>query len=165
MVRSTLISILCILGLIVNAFAQSKAFTFQQAEEKGKSYQQLDKLYKSAIHADTAFAVFKTSTDQQKLYGAYTKLLQDLGRFLKQNNFQWERSTRCFNRIYLSADGKIDYFLYHFLPNKEDPNYQVSERKRQEFATLLDRFAQEYQFSLTANEPFAQCSPVVYSDK
>ncbi|RRB14042.1 hypothetical protein [Larkinella knui] len=161
MLKTTLTSVLCFFVLNFNSFGQSKARTFQEAEKMGKSYQHLDKLYKSAVHSNTALAVFKTGADQQKCYGAYTVLLQDPGRFLNQNNFQWERPTRCFNRIYISADGKIDYFVYHFLPNKEDPNYQVSEIKRQEFAKLLARFAQDYQFSVSANEPFAPCSPVV----
>ena len=36
--------------------------------------------------------------------------------------------------------------------------------KEKEFEQLLNLFAQEYTFSLKANENFAQCSPIKYTD-
>ena len=141
---------------------QNKAMTFEQAELEGTPYEQLDKLYKSAVHSDEQLAVFKSEQDQEKLRAAYAKLLEDLGAFLRKNNFAWEKPTRCFNRIYLNKNGTVDYFLYQFLPNKEKPADSLSEAKRVEFERLLNQFVKEYTFSATAKENFAQCSSVVY---
>jgi len=120
--------------------------------------QHLDSLYKSAVHTDVKLAVFKTKEDQAKLIKAYTQLLQDLGKFLKDNHFKWEVLTRGFNRIYLNANGKIDYFLYNFAKD------QLTSAKEKEFSRLLNLFVKDYQFALTAQEKFAQCSSVKYLD-
>jgi len=143
---------------VINAFGQDKALTFQEAEKRGISIQHLDSIYKSAIHDDVKLAVFKSAAEQEKLKAAYNRLLQDLGSFLKANNFRWENQTRCFNRIYLNADGNIDYFLINF------PKDQITTEKEKEFSRLLNLFIRDYKFALTANEKFAQCSPVKYSD-
>jgi len=143
---------------VLNAFGQSKALTFQEAAKSGIAMQHLDNIYKSAVHEDVKLAVFKTHAEQENFKAAYMKLLQDLGSFLKANNFKWENQTRCFNRIYLNADGSIDYFLYNF------PKNQITAKKEKEFTRLLNLFIRDYKFALTANEKFAQCSPVKYSD-
>jgi hypothetical protein len=148
------IALLCSAGCL----AQGKALTFDEAAQQGIPFQRLDSLYKSAVHDNASLAVFKTPDEQAKLMQAYTKLLQDLGAHLKANNFKWQNQPRGMNRIYLSPDGKIDYFLYHF------PAGQVTLEKEWEFARLLNRFIQNYRFAITAPEKFAQCSPVRYSD-
>ena len=153
--------IFCLAFLLVcslNLFGQHKALSFQEAEKIGIPMWHLDSLYKSAVHTDVKLAVFKTEEGQAKLIKAYTQLLQDLGRFLKDNNFKWEGPTKGFNRIYLNANGKIDYFLYNFSKD------QLSSTKEKEFYRLLNLFVKDYQFALTAQENFAQCSPVTYLD-
>lgn len=148
----------------VGMFSQSKAMTFDQAKIQGFPPENLDKLYKSAVHSDANLAVFKSEEEQEKLMMAYGKLLQDLGTFLRTNNYVWEKPARCFNRIYLNKNGTVDYFLYNFLPGTEKPEEVLSEAKRKEFERLLNLFVEEYRFSATANENFAQCSPVVYKN-
>ena len=142
--------------------AQSKVMTFEQAKLQGNPYEKLDTLYKSAVHSDVNLAVFKSEAEQEKLSAAYGKLLQDLGTFLRTHNFAWEKPQRCFNRIYINKNGTVDYFLYQFSANKEKPEESISEAKRAEFERLLNLFVKEYRFSATANENFAQCSPVIY---
>lgn len=142
--------------------AQNKAMTFNDAKLQGNAPEKLDTLYKGAIHTETIPGVFKTEAEQEQLIAAYTLLLQDLGAFLKKNNFIWEHPTRCFNRIYINKNGAIDYFLYNFYVNKEKPETNLSEAKIAEFDRLLNAFVKDYRFSLTANENFAQCSPVTY---
>jgi hypothetical protein len=142
-----------------NSFGQGKALTFQEAEKQGIPFHHLDSLYKSAIHSDENLAVFKTPDDQAKLQQAYVKLLKELGSFLKENNFKWETQTRGANRIYFKPDGRIDYFLFHFQDG------QLTSKKEKEFTVLLNRFIQDYKFSITAPEKFAQCSAVKYSDQ
>jgi hypothetical protein len=137
---------------------RQKALTFQEAEKQGKSYAYLDSLYKSAVHSDTSQAVFKTPEAQQILQKAYGAFLQDLGKFLKANNFKWEKLTKCFNRIYINSDGTVDYFLYNFSKD------QITEEKEREFERLLNIFLKDHKFPASAKEKFAQCSPVKYSD-
>lgn len=145
--------------------AQNKAMTFNAAKAQGNAPEQLDKVYKGAIHTETIPGVFKTESEQEQLIVAYTQLLQDLASFLKKNNFTWERPTRCFNRIYINKNGTIDYFLYNFYTNKEKPEENLLEVKSAEFDRLLNLFVKDYRFSVTANENFAQCSPVTYRDR
>jgi hypothetical protein len=99
------------LAACLHVFGQHQGLTFQDAEKQGISIKHLDGIYKSAVHSDTSLAVFKTETEQEALQQGYVKLLQDLGKFLSDNNFKWEKPTRCFNRIYFSAEGTIDYFF------------------------------------------------------
>lgn len=156
--RTLLITLAFTILATVNSSGQSKALTFQEAEKQGIPFQHLDSLYKSAIHSDVKLAVFKTPDEQVKLQQAYVKLLQDLGNFLKANNFKWEKQTRGANRIYLKPDGRIDYFLFHF------PGVQLTPEREKEFTQLLNQFIQDYKFAITAPEKFAQCSAVKYSD-
>jgi hypothetical protein len=150
---STLLTI-CLLSS-----GQHIGLTFQQAEKQGVSIGLLDSIYTSAVHADTSLAVFKTETEQEALQQAYGKLLQDLGKFLSVNNFKWEKPTKCFNRIYFSPNGTIDYFLFNFIGKSEN---KPSENIQLEFQRLLNIFISNYTFSLNAKKKFAQCSPTTY---
>lgn len=141
---------------------QHLALTFQDAAKQGINMQNLDVIYKSAVHVDTSQAVFKTDQEQQAMYEAYTRLLQDFGKFLTTNNFKWDKPTRCFNRIYFNSDGTIDYFLYNFLTKDVKPEDQLSLDKQTEFNRLLNLFIKDYKISLTATTKFAQCSPSTY---
>ncbi|MEW5677471.1 hypothetical protein ABGT15_14265 [Flavobacterium enshiense] len=144
--------------------AQQKAISFEEAKKTSHSAEVLDKAYKSALHSDAKLAVFKTEQEQEQLVKAYTKLLQDFGTFLKQHNFSWQHTRRCFNRIYINKTGDIDYFLYQFNSNKEHSEENMTPIQVKEFERLLNLFLQDYRFGVSANENFAQCSPVVYKD-
>ncbi len=149
---------LLFIGLWHNASHAQKVIKFEDAEKQGIGYMHLDSIYKSALHANVNLAVFKTAVQQQSLTVAYGKFIQNLGAFLKGNNFKWDKPTRCYNRIYMNADGTVEYFLYHFTAN------DVPHDKEQQFNILLTQFVKDNKFGITANEKFAQCSPVKYSD-
>lgn len=144
---------LTILLLYTCAFAQ-KSMTFQEAEKIGIS-QKLDSLYHSGIDSDSTKSVFK---DHKAYIESYQKFLFELGDFLKKNNFKWGKQVRCFNRIYFSKQGAVDYFLYNF---KEG---QITPEQERMFADLVKSFIQQAKFGLTPNKQFAQCSPVKYVD-
>ena len=133
-----------------------KAMTFGEAEAAGTSIRTLDSLYQSALHSDSAKAVF--GRQQEVFTKSYQQLLKDLNGYLHEHNYRWEQETRCFNRIYFNKDGRIDYFLYHF---KKDA---ISPEKAGQFDALLNAFIQRYRFPLSAPVKFAQCSPTVYND-
>ena len=147
------IAISTVLSFCFLSYGQ-KAMTFSEANEQNIKISSLDSQYQSGIHADTSLAVFKTNTDEY--IAGYQDLLQDLGQYLKENNFLWDKPTNGFNRIYFDKNGKIDYFLYNFRPN------QLTTEQEKRFAELLGKFILNYEFPLTANTKFSQCSPVTY---
>ncbi len=149
---------LTLVAITLSSIGQGRALTFQEAERQGIPFQRLDKMYKSAVHTDTTLAVFKTPDQQTELQQAYVKLLEDLGAFLRENDFKWDIQTRGANRIYMQPDGRIDYFLFHF------PEGQLTPEKEEQFTQLLDLFIRNYRFAITAPEKFAQCSAVRYAD-
>lgn len=151
-----------LLATCMQTMGQHLGLTFQDAEKQGISIKHLDSIYTSGVHTDTAKAVFKTEKEQMALHQAYVQLLQDFGQFLAENNFKWEKPTRCFNRIYFSSDGTIDYFLFNFLGKPED---KPSESVEKEFQGILTLFISNYTLTVTAKIKFAQCSPTTYMPK
>lgn len=149
--------IIFILTFSMSVFGQNKGLKFEELEHHGISLEDIDTRYAGAIHQDTTLAVFKTEAEQKALIEAYTKLFQDLSEFLSANNFAWEKTTRCFNRVYFKEDGTIDHFVYKFI-DEEIP----TDEKEKEFQRLLNLFIADYQIPITANEKFAQCSPITY---
>lgn len=152
-------TLIVLVTICSECIGQNLGLTFQEAEAKGISISKLDSLYQSAVHVDTSQAVFKTDSELQAMQQSYIKLLQDLGDFLSENDFHWKEPTRCFNRIYFDSDGTIDYFLFNFLGKPEDI---PSAERQKEFERLLNTFIEDYQFPLSAEKKFAQCSPTTY---
>ena len=148
------ISITLFLFLCAVCGFTQKSMQLEDAE-KNEKFQKLDSLYKSGIHTDTTIAVFK---NQEVYIAAYQEFIFQLADFLAKNNFKWGKEVRCFNKIYFSKEGTVDYFLYNF---KEG---QLSDEQKVIFATLLQRFIEDAQFGLKADVPFSQCSPIKYRD-
>jgi len=157
MKKTILVFLVLLAGLSLGAQAQQVVASFRQAEGTPYAMQKLDAQYKSALHDDAAQAVF-TGPDQQKMAGAYQQLLQELGKYLKQNGFAWGKPTRAFNRFYFRPDGTIDYYLFHIAPQEAD------ERQQAEFQRLMAEFIKTHRIQISAPEKFSQCSPVVYKD-
>lgn len=158
--RLFIITIFLIVYLSI--FSQNLGFSFQEAEKHGISIKNLDDIYQNAVHTDTSLAVFRTADEQIIMQQEYIKLLQDFGKFLSENNFTWDKPTRCFNKIYFDSDGTIDYFLFNFLGEE---NEKPSKEKQKEFERLLNLFIKDYKFALTAKTKFSQCSPTTYRPK
>lgn len=154
-----LLSLMTVMSFSITA---QEGMTVQEASAKGLSIKTLDSLYKSAVHVDTSQAVFRSQSEQDALQRSYIQLLQDFGNFLSDNDFHWEKRTPCYNRIYFSEDGTIDYFLFNFLGKEES---KPSESVQKEFKRLLNIFIEDYQFPMTASIKFAQCSPTQYMPK
>jgi hypothetical protein len=138
----------------IYSFSQPMAGRFQKAINSGIALEVLDSIYSSALHDDSTKAVFHGK--EKEFYAGYVSMLTELNSFLKKNDFFWSKKTRCFNRIYFNKEGKIDYFLFNFYPN------QIEIEQESKFENLVSEFISTYQFPLTANRKFAQCSPVTY---
>ena len=141
------------LFLATVAFPQ-KSMTFGEAEKAG-IFKSLDQMYTGGVDSDSTKSLFK---DQQEYTRAYQSFITDFAHFLAQENFKWGKQVRCFNKIYFSKDGRVDYFLYHFKQG------DITELQEKKFAQLLADFIKKAKFSLSAPTRFAQCSPVKYED-
>lgn len=139
-----------------------KGLTIQEAEKQGIFFDSLNIIYKSAISVDTSNAVFKTETDMEKASIAYQNLLDEFGKYLTKNNFKWPFATTCFQKVYFSEDGKIDYFLFNFLG---EPPYEVTADQEMKFKSLLNEFIEIYKYPITANMKYSQCGTIVYGLK
>lgn len=141
----------------MSVFGQNKGLKFDELDNYEISLEDIEARYTGAIHHDLSLAVFKTAEEQKAMIEAYTKLFHDLSEFLTVNNFEWEKTTRSFNRVYFKEDGIIDHFIYKFL-GEEIP----IDEKDKEFQRLLNLFIADYQLPITADERFVQCSPITY---
>jgi len=157
-----ILKLLLLLSCSTQLSGQGLALTFHEAEERGIAYSKLDVEYPSALHSDTALAVFKSDVDQEAMIAEYQTLLQSFGKFLSSQNFYWKKPTNCFNRIYFSTDGHIDYFLFNF---NGTPEEKPSAEVQAEFQRLLALFIQNYQAEVSADTKFSQCSPVTFMPK
>lgn len=149
------IALLCM--MFSQGLVAQKAMTFADAEQKLENYHKLDEEYKSAVHSEVELAVFKSDEEQRTHIESYQLFLQGLGKHLKSNGFEWETSTKCFNRIYFDKDGSIDYFLFHFIEEN------VPDEKAEQFRDLLEKYISDYRYPVTASVKFAQCGPVRYN--
>lgn len=138
------------------AFGQ-EVIDSQKASELGLGLEDLDARYKSAINAKPEKAVFKSDEEQQELLKAYTDFLQQIGAFISEKKFSWDTKIRGWNRIYMKADGTVEYFIYR-LP--ED----LPVEKKLQFENLLRQFLANHKFPIESPVPFSQCSTVVWSN-
>lgn len=132
------------------------ALSLDAAQNRGIEVESLDSLYKSGVHSDPNQAVF--AEEQNDYIKSYYAMLHDLSEFLNTNEFRWGGITRCFNRIYFNENGTVDYYIYEFEEG------QLSVERQEEFEQLLNEFIVDYQFPLTKNVKFAQCSAANYRD-
>lgn len=136
--------------------AQHIGMTFKEYEKTGYKISHLDSLYKSAV------TVFETENERDSLGNSWITLLQDFGQFLHDSNFEWENVYQCWHKVYFSADGSIDYFLYR-IESKDDPSsIFIPESQQIEFKKLLNIFISDYKFKMTAKIKFAQCGSSLY---
>lgn len=140
----------------MNVVAQPMAAPFNQAKSAGIVKEQLDTSYPVAIDTtDPAKSVFNGQEKRFQLN--YVGMLKTLNAFLEKNGFNWkDGETKCFNGIYFSADGKIDYFLFNFYPN------EIQSDQEKEFHKLLSEFVKSYKFPLSASSKFSVSGPVAY---
>lgn len=132
--------------------------TFQQADKNGKGQVQLDSVYLPAFHADSTKAVFPGKR-QDEFSEAWTAYFSGLMKYLAKNDFTWGKETNCFQKIYFSPSGKVEYWLYNF--QKKD---NIPEATQQRFEALLLEYSKKHRIHIKADVPFTQCATVVFYD-
>ena len=141
----------------MNGLCQKKGLSFSEAAKIGITIQHLDSIYLSGLHVDSLKAVF-SSTLFDTVQKSYIYTIKQFSKYLSSKGFKWEKGTRCFNKIYFSAQGEIDYFLFNFAPG------QIEQNKEIEFERLLNEFIKSYKFPLSGKNGFSLCSSVMYAD-
>lgn len=130
-----------------------EAMTIKEGRKKGFSVSNLDKKYVDAVNANPDSALFNDKSGE--FIQSWQAMLQDLGSYLQDHDFVWEKQTGCFNKVYFNKDGKIDYFLYNLNP-------QLDETQAEKFRTLLQAFIETYQLPVQADKKFTQCGRSMY---
>jgi hypothetical protein len=138
-------------------FCQKKGMSFSEAANNGFTLQHLDSIYLSGLHVDSLKAAFSSNL-YDTVHKSYTYTLKQLSRYLSSKGFKWGKKTQCFNKLYFSSTGEIDYFLFNFPPG------QIEKGKETEFESLLNEFIKTYKFPLSAKKSFSLCSSVMYDD-
>ena len=109
----------------------------------------LDTLYISCVHVDTTLAVFG-GVRMEEFMGHYQQFYRGLSSYLHEHGFDWEDTTRCFNKLYFHADGRMDKYLYSF-------NGTLAAERQQRFQELATSYLKDYRFPMSNTVPFRQC--------
>lgn len=126
--------------------------SFQNLASQHIRLQQLDSIYISALHQDTGKSVFNHQAEQ--FISCYTSLVQELGRFQKNNGLTLDQPLKYFHRLYFNTKGQLEFYLYNFPPNRVTPQQETV------FIKNCMLFFKTYRFPISASAPFAQCCKV-----
>lgn len=141
------------LFLLVGAFYKAQTVvSFQNLASQHIRLQQLDSMYTSALHQDTGKSVFNHQAE--RFISCYTSLIQEFGRFQKNNGFIPQQPLKYFHRLYFNAKGELEFYLYNFTPNS------VTPQQEEIFIKNCVLFFKTYNFPISAQAPFAQCCKV-----
>ncbi len=96
--------------------------------------------------------------DGEAVFEAWRKTLSNLGRFLSENEFEWDMERRIFLYFCFSPDGTIEYVFYNIQGNEP-------LEAEEEFKHYTSEFAKTWEYPLTAEIPFAQCGTAVFTPR
>lgn len=84
---------------------------------------------------------------------------QKVTKFMKEEDFTWsvEDSTiSIVNKVYFNKNGTIDYFVFKVM------NPSISDSKKREFESVLQKFSGSITMDLTRDSKYAQCGKTRY---
>lgn len=149
---------LFLFALLASAAQAQTCMTFQEFSPDGKKMERLDSLYPKALATDSTARAFPASR-QKEFEIAWTGFYEELMKYFTANGLFWGKSTDCFNKVYFSAEGKVDYWLFNFL--KKD---QVPQETQDLYLKLITQYSQTHGINFKADKPFAQCATVTFFD-
>lgn len=137
------------------AYSQTKVQSIESLEDANVSISDIEEQYGDALNADPQLALFNGR--ESDFVSSYRQLISDISSQLNSNGFILDGDTRMFTRIYFNSDGTINHFYY------SGDQAGFSTEQEEQFDQILTPFLSDYSFSQTADKPFAQCSPIIYS--
>lgn len=146
--KAFLVLALFVLPALSTQAQNAVAVPITEVEALGISIARLDSLHGPAVDADPRKSVFPTQQDD--VIRAWHSLLTTFADRLRSEGFEWSKPLRGYYRFYFRPDGTIDRVIYR-VPGLEG-------ERAEHFGHVLDAFAQSYQFELSADREFAQCS-------
>ncbi|HNW71849.1 MAG TPA: hypothetical protein PKZ36_01850 [Candidatus Paceibacterota bacterium] len=138
-------------------FAQGKALSIYELEEKNLSIAKIDEVYRNGIpDSDIKKSVFQKNYFDSVVFPKRNDFLNQIGYYLQQNGFRWGGLSNCWTKICFSTDGSVEYFIYNFF----NP---INAEKEKKFKELLEKFFNENKF-LPGPEKFYLCGRVIWRD-
>ncbi len=114
----------------------------------------LDSLYPNLLDPS------KSSEKEYKaVIKSWSEFHQKVSSFMKNESFTWsvEDSTiSIVNKIYFNKNGMVDYFFFRIL------NPSISDSKKTEFESVLQKFSRSVIMDLTRDSKYAQCGKTKY---
>ena len=147
-----------ILFITITTYGQDKVFSVEELIWHGLTMDHLDSIYKNGLPvSDPNHQLFNQNYFENVVEKARIDLLQKMGDYFKKNGLKWEKSVKCWNRIYFNSNGSIDYFVYHFKD-------KIPDNKENEFKRLLNNFIKYNKVSINAPEKYSLCGTVSWTD-
>jgi hypothetical protein len=145
--------------LSVNVFAQIKSNgsiskIIRKTNETNLEIQKLDSLYLSALGNGISKCAFPNNQDSAM--SCWSKFIENMDNTLKRNNFKWHSEPQLHIRSYFNENGYIDFFAYSI----KDTTFT----RYDEFEKALKEFVYNYNFGLTSDRKFAQCSTIKFGN-
>lgn len=128
--------------------------TFDAADGAGLRVSQLERAYNVALAEGEALYVPEMDGRQEE--EMFVALRYQLADSLKAWGFKWERTTSVKNRIFLNAEGRLDYFIYSTVPHFTSPMDFTR------FEDLLVRFFSTYQLPQSPSTRIVRCAPITF---
>jgi len=150
---------LLLLLLLSAPLCAQRCMTFQDGEKNGFTVAKLDSLYPSAMHADSTKAVFQ-GKDAEKFSAAWGKFYEELFAYCNKQGLRWASPTWCFNKIYFSKDGRIEYWLFNF--RKSD---NIPAEVQSAYLDAIAKFSRKHKIRIKASTPFTQCGSVTFVNR
>ena len=142
----------------ISSYSQDKVLDVKELAKHSFSMQHLDSIYKNGLPVDDSIhPVFTQIYFDSVVDKAWNNLLQNMGKYFSKNGLKWDNPTKCWNRMYFSSTGDVDYFVYHFIS-------PVDEKKEIEFKKVLNSFLKENKMPVAASRKFSLCRGVTWTD-
>ena len=121
-------------------------------EQKLKSLN-LDNIYPNPINSKNI-----SESEKKSIVDSWSDLVSKLSDFMVKEKFDWENDNkvRLYQKVYFSKNGKVDYYTF----NVKSQN--VTEKKKIEFAELLEKFSKDLKFDVESKDNFWQCGTTIY---
>ena len=132
--------------------------TFQEMETNGITMTKLDSIFPNATSADKTLGVFK-GKNMDKFSKAWGNFYMELMEYCGKCGLVWGQQTYCFNKVYFTKEGKVDYWFFNF---KKTDN--IPQEKQDAFRKILNEYCLKNKIKIKAKSNFSQCASVDFVD-